>query len=324
MGSVTLSESAKLTQNQLIIGIIENVITVNRMYEVTPFDGIEGNALAYNRENTLAPVATVGVGDVDGTIGSVFAVSGTNQAERASAKDPATFTQVTSSLTTIMGDAEVNGLIQATRSNMGNDQTAIQIASKAKSAGRKWQEQFVNGDGTNFTFPGLLALMPAAQTLSMGNNGGPLSFTAMDNVMDIVIDKDGEVDYFTMNARTIRSFNALLRALGGAHIMEALQLPSGKTVPAYRGVPIFRNDYIPLNMTQGTSSNATAVFAGTFDDGARQHGFAGLTAQNAVGIQVVDVGESEWKDERIWRVKWYCGLALFSEKGIGMLQGVTN
>ena len=324
MGSVTLSESAKLTQNQLIIGIVENVITVNRMYEVIPFDGIEGNALAYNRENTLAPVATVGVGDVDGTIGSVFATSGTNQTERASAKDPATFTQVTSSLTTIMGDAEVNGLIQATRSNMGNDQTAIQIASKAKSAGRKWQDNFVNGDGTNFTFPGLLALMPAGQTISMGTNGGPITFEALDQLMDTVIDKDGEVDYFAMNARTIRSFNSLLRGLGGAHIMEALQLPSGKTVPAYRAVPIFRNDYIPLTMTQGGISTATAVFAGTFDDGARQHGLAGLTAQNAVGIQVVDVGESEWKDERIWRVKWYCGLALFSEKGIAMLQGVSN
>jgi hypothetical protein len=40
---------------------------------------------------------------------------------------------VTSPLTTIIGDAEVNGLIQATRSGDGNDQTAIQVASKAKS-----------------------------------------------------------------------------------------------------------------------------------------------------------------------------------------------
>ena len=54
------------------------------------------------------------------------------------------------------------------------------------------------------------------------------------------------------------------------------------------------------------------------------HGIAGLTAENAMGIAVVDVGESETKDERIWRVKWYSGLALFSEKGLAMAPGVLD
>jgi hypothetical protein len=40
-------------------------------------------------------------------------------------------------------------------------------------------------------------------------------------------------------------------------------------------------------------------------------------------MSVVDVGESETKDERIWRVKWYAGLALFSEKGIAIADGIT-
>ena len=156
MATVTLAESAKLAQNELIAGIIENIITVNRMFEVLPFDGISGNALAYNRENALGAVATVGVGDADGSIGS--GATGTNDTERQAAKNPATFTQVTSSLTTIMGDAEVNGLIQVTRSSDGNDQTAVQIASKAKSAGRKYQDMLINGDGNNFTFTVMLSL----------------------------------------------------------------------------------------------------------------------------------------------------------------------
>ena len=54
MASVTLAESAKLAQDELIAGIIENVITVNQSFAVMPFDGIDGNALAYNRENALA------------------------------------------------------------------------------------------------------------------------------------------------------------------------------------------------------------------------------------------------------------------------------
>ena len=79
MASVTLSESAKLAQDELVAGVIENIITVNPFFDVLPFDGIDGNALAYNRENVLGDVQVLGVG---GTI---------------TAKAAATFTQVTSS-----------------------------------------------------------------------------------------------------------------------------------------------------------------------------------------------------------------------------------
>ena len=30
------------------------------------------------------------------------------------------------------------------------------------------------------------------------------------------------------------------------------------------------------------------------------------------------------KDERVWRVKWYAGLALFSELGLACASGITN
>jgi hypothetical protein len=306
MATVTLVESAKLAQNELVAGIIENVITINRMFEVLPFDGISGNALAYNRENVLGDVQALGV---NGTI---------------TAKAAATFTQVTSSLTTLIGDAEVNGLIQATRSSDGNDQTAVQIASKAKSVGREYQDQLINGTGASDEFNGLINLCVAGQTAATGANGGPLSFAFMDEMMDLVVDKDGVVDWMAMPARTIRSYYALLRALGGASIGDVVQLPSGEEVPGYRGVPIFRNDYIPTNQVKGGGSAQTTIFAGTFDDGSRQHGIAGLTAQDAAGIQIVDVGEAEGKDDHIRRIKWYCGLALFSEKGLACADGITN
>lgn len=306
MASVTLAESAKLAQDDLVAGVIENVITVNQMFEVLPFDGISGNALAYNRENVLGDVDVEGVGD---SIGS---------------KAAATFTQVTSSLTTIIGDAEINGLIQATRSSDGNDQTAVQIASKAKSAGRKFQDMLINGTGSNNQFNGLINLCASGQKVATGNNGGALSFAFMDELLDLVVDKDGAVDYMAMHARTIRSYKALLRGLGGAGINETMALPSGAEVIAYSGVPIFRNDWIPINQTKGSGTNQTSIFAGTLDDGSRSHGIAGLTAEQMAGLNVVDVGEAEDKDEHIWRVKWYCGLALFSEKGLALADGITN
>lgn len=310
MASVTLAESAKLSQDTLVAGVIENIITVNRMYEMLPFDGIDGNALTYNRENALGDVVVSGVGDTFTTL----------TAGRAAA----TFTNKTSSLTTIMGNADVNGLIQATRSSDGNNQAAVQIASKSKSAGRKFQDMLINGTGLNNQFTGLLSLCAAGQKVDTGVNGCAISFDVLDTLLDTVLDKDGNADFITMPSRTIRSYKALYRALGGAGVSEVMELPSGSKVISYSGVPIFKNDYIPTNQAKGGGSGQTTILAGTFDDGSRTHGIAGLTASQAAGIQVVDVGEAEDADEHIYRVKWYCGLACFSEKGLALADGITN
>jgi hypothetical protein len=305
MASVTLAESAKLAQDTLIAGLIESVITVNHMYQLMPFEGIDGNALAYDRENVLGDVQNAGIGDT------------------ITAKAAATFTNVTSTLVTIVGDAEVNGLIQATRSAK-NDQTGIQIAAKAKSAGRNYQNMVVNGTGASNQFNGLINLCASGQKATTGTNGSNLSFEIMDEMLDLVTAKDGDVDYILMHARTIRSYKSLLRALGGVTMQEVFELPSGRNVPSYSGVPILRNDYIPINQTKGSGTACTTIFAGVFDDGDYKTGLMGLTATNAYGLMIDDVGWSETKDERIWRVKWYCGLALFSELGLSAANGILN
>lgn len=311
MSTVTLAESAKLSQNMLLSGVIESIITVDRFYEILPFTEIEGNALSYNRENALGDVQNTAVGDT------------------ITAKNPATFTNVTTSLTTLIGDAEVNGLIQATRSNI-TDQKATQVLSKAKNIGLTYRSQLINGDGTGNTISGLLALAAAGQSIvqddgaGVETNGGNLTFDKMDELLDLVVDKNGIVDYLMMNSRTLRSYYALLRALGGAGIGEVVTLPSGAEVPGYRGTPIFRNDNLPTNQTTGTLTTGTTIVAGTVDDGSGEYGISGLTAMGEAGIRITEIGESESKDETITRIKFYNGLANFSEKGLAILTGVAN
>jgi len=305
MASVTLAESAKLCQDEMIQGVIESIVTVDNFYELLPFQGIDGNGLTYNRENALGDVESIGVA---GTI---------------TAKAAATFTQVTSSLTKIIGDAEVDQMLQATRSSI-NDQTGTQIASKAKSAGRNYRNQLINGSGAADEFNGLINLCASGQKVATGANGGALSFEFMDELLDLVTAKDGQVDYIAMHARTRRSYKTLLRALGGVTMDEVFTLPSGKRMLAYSGVPVFRNDNIPITQTKGTGSAQTTIFAGVFDDGSQKMGLAGLSARNAFGLMIDDVGISDTKDERIWRVKWYCSLALFSELGLACADGITN
>jgi hypothetical protein len=306
MASVTLVESAKLTQDLLLAGVIESIVVVDRFYENQPFMEIEGNALSYNRENAMGDVQNLAVG---GTI---------------TAKAAATFTAVSTSLTTMIGDAEVNGLIQATRSNV-TDQKATQILSKAKNIGQTYRNQLINGDGTSNTVEGLLSLVAGGQTMTGATaNGDALSFEAIDELMDAVTDKNGEVDYVMMNSRTLRSYNGLLRGLGGAGIGEVITLPSGAQVPGYRGTPIFRNDNLPVNQTKGATNTCTSMIAGTVDDGSGKIGIAGLTAMGEAGIRIADIGEAEAKDENITRIKFYNGLANFSELGLAVYTGITN
>ncbi len=317
MASVTLTESAKLSQDLLAVGIIENIVTVDKIFELLPFDEIEGNSLAYNRENALGNAVVTEVGDLIASEGEDPIDSSTD------GRSGATFTQITSSLITIVGDAQVNGLIQESRSNI-QDQTVAQVSSKSKTVGRIFRHMFINGTGATGQFTGLSGLVAGSQHVATGTDGGALSFAFMDELLDLVLDKDGEVDWITMPSRTLRSYLALLRALGGAAIQEVVSLPSGAQVPGYRGVPIFRNDNIPVNVTKGATSNTTSIYAGTFDDGTRSMGIAGLSCMGASGIRIVPVGESELRDETITRVKWYCGLANFSQLGLAEADGISN
>lgn len=327
MPTVTLAESAKLSNDMLLSGVIESIHTVDRFFEILPFTGIQGNALAYNREGlTVAATqdALVRFYNADSMQTEPFAfaddavIGGEAATNGITSKSATTFIRITSSLTTIIGDAEVNGLQQITRSDF-NDQRGVQVSAKAKAAGRRYRNTLINGDGTADTFVGLINLCAGGQTIGVASGTGQYALSDIDALMDLVVDKDGEVDYILMSAAALRNHYQALRNLGGASIGESVTLPSGTQIPGYRGVPIFRNDYVPDNLGGGV--NETVIMAGTIDDGSGLHGISGLTAMDSAGVQVENVGIHQYKDETITRVKWYCGLALFSELGLACLTG---
>lgn len=306
MASITLAEASLLSQDMLVAGVIQNLITVNHFYQFLPFQGIKGNSLAYNRENVIGGSEWLGEGE---TI-----VEG---------KTPATFVKINTGLTTLIGDAEVGGMVKVTRSNI-NNQKAVQLASKAKSIGRQYQQKLITGTGQGNEIIGLAELVTDDQTIDTNTNGSALTFDLLDQLIDLVKDKDGDVDYIMMNSRTLRSFKQLLRLLGGASIGEVLKLPSGKSIPVYSDIPIFKNDYIPTNIVQGTNNNTTSIYAGTLDDGSKKIGISGLTAEESFGVSTEEVGISHDKDMEITRVKFYCGLALYNDKGLACIKGISN
>ena len=306
MATITLAQAQNLTQNELISGVIESTITVDNFYQILPFMGIGSNAVTYNRELVAGDVGTYGVGD------------------EITAKAASTTTQVSSTLTKIIGDAHVDDFVQLTMSNE-TDQTEQQIKSKAKTAGRKYRDMLINGDtGTTSTeFDGLLQLVDAGKVIGAdATDGDVLSFEKLDELLDQITDKDGAVDYIIMPRRELRTYKTLLRATGGASPDDVFTMPNGSQQIAYSGIPIFSDDWIPVDQTQGGSTNASTIIAGTLDDGSHKVGIAGLNSMHDFGMNVKALGTSQTHDEELYRVRWYAGLGLWNLNGLAIASGI--
>ena len=311
MPSLTLAEASKLQQNPLIQGVIESIVTTNQMYDVFPFQTIAGNAVSFNRELALGDADFIGIGSTPANA----------PPNAITAKSPTTSAPDSARLVAIVGDAEVDHFEMTTMTNP-NDLQAIQIAGKAKSIGRKFQDTLINGNATAVpnSFDGLALKVPLSQRVGVA--GQAYSLEILDSLIDLIKSKDGQVDYFLMNSRHIRQHLRILRSLGGANISEVANLPGGGTIMAYRGIPIFRNDWIRLDTT-GAKHEAD-IYAGVWDDGSKKIGLSGITSENQSGIFVTQVGEKEDTNDVITRLRFYCGLALFSELGIAMAPGVDD
>lgn len=312
MATQTLAEAAKLIQNQIVQGVAEDIITTNPMWNAMPWTGYEGQAILVNRENALGDAQNLAIG---GTI---------------TAKAAATFTQVPFSATTTIGDAEINGLVKAQSSAAGVDQLAIEISSKAKSVGRLLQTGIATGTGVAPYLNSLHTLCDAAQ-YTTASTGQAISLILLDQLLDLVKAKDGQVDWIMMPARTIRAYKALVRQLGGVTETMAYTMPNGtsRTVSVYEGIPIFQNDYLSVAETANgaalTGGALTSVFAGCWDDGSNKIGVSMIHPMSVpAGIQIETVGVAETKDESITRVKSYSNFALFNRKGLARLTSINN
>lgn len=292
-------EAEKLSLDDLRSGVIEQIITSDELFGIMPFIPTDGKAKTYNREATLGTADFVETGDII-------------------TEDSATFAKITSKLKRIVGDTDVDEFLEATMSDE-TDQAATQINKKAKVVGRNFAKKLIQGDETANPeeFDGLLKLCPAGQKFAAATNGAPLEFGFLDQLMDLVKIPGQQV--FVMNSRTRRSYINLQRALGGT-TPETISI-GGRVFDAYRGVPILRNDNVPINETQGTETAATTLTLVTLDE---DEGLTGMFSRNAMGIRVVDVGPVQDQDANRWRVKWYAGLVLFSELAIACVEGINN
>jgi hypothetical protein len=150
--------------------------------------------------------------------------------------------------------------------------------------------------------------------LGSGANGALLDLSRLDRLIDVV--RGGKPELLLMSRRSRRRLQSLARAAGTNLIVGEGKL--GQTVEYYNGITLAVSDFIRDNLTVGTSSDCSVIFAMQLGEGA----VAGLTSPEM--LQIERLGPLETRDANRTRIKWYCGLANFSIVKAAMLTGVRD
>lgn len=282
---ITLAEAAKLSNNKLVQGVIEDVVSNNAWYQYLPFVMFEGLAYTFSREKELAKVA--------------FAAPGANLNQTKYQKG-ATFQNVNVNLASIIGDIIINGHIQDQLSET-NGQLPAQISSKAKAMGRFYMNAIINGKrvpggalaasnngpvGIEQEFDGMKRILDAEQgnvddvnhpfynagnptqtkelveqdpaSPRLGFKGAAFSLEDLDDLIARVT--AGECHFLMMHTRDINTLKTLMRNTGHGVNSITVQEPglgTKKPMLYYDGIPVFRNDYVSI--TEGVNPLATAA-----------------------------------------------------------------
>ncbi|MBC8511587.1 MAG: phage major capsid protein [Dehalococcoidia bacterium] len=311
--SILLAESAKLSNDVLLQGVIETVIKDSPVLQAMPFIEIVGNGLTYNRETALAAATW-------------YAPLGA----WASTTAP-TFDQLTATLAVLGRNADVDLFIKQTRSNIQDIEAAV-LELAAKSVRQEFERAFIYGTTATYigiaadanSINGLIKLIATGaasdQVIAAGATGATLTLAKLDELIDAV--KGGKPDLLLMSKRSRRKINALARAAGSN--LEVGTGKLGEFVQLYNGIPIGDSDYV-LDIHVLTASVETAVTGGTCSTiYALQFGEGAVCGATNGGIQVEPIGQLEAADAMRHRIKWYCGLVDFCIQRRAALIGVQD
>ncbi len=301
--ALSLAEAAKLSNDIVLAGVIETIIKESPVLDRLPFVEMVGNAITYNRENAMASAAWFTVGDTW-------------------TESTPTFTQITTQLTTLGGDADVDQYIAKTRNNV-QDIEAVVLELKAKALAHEFEDKFLYGDGTSNTPTGVhVTIGSGTQQVNQGAGATPaaLSLKSLDTMIDLI--RPGKPDFLICSRRTRRGISAYARALTSPVQFQPDDL--GRRMMFYDGIPLIVCDFLSdvetiasgrfSAKTGGASSSVFAFRVG-------EDGVAGLTNG---GIQVTNIGDLETKDARRWRCKWYVQLAYFHALSFARLDGISS
>lgn len=312
----TLSEYAKLANDQVLEGVYENVMTTSEVAPWLQFMSFEGNSLVYNRENALPTASTHAVGD------------------DYQDTEP-TFTKKIAALKEIGVQSPLSRYALQTRGNV-QDQEAVLISKMSKALSRKIEDLIITGEpeATTTEFEGLDSLCRSETRMMAMDDGvtdGPgaaeteLTMDRLDAMIDLV--EGGLPDALIMNKTMRRKLTSLCRASSASGIMVPSMDDFGRQIYRYNTIPIVICDYITNSETYNDSSTwpsstATTIFAVTF--GEEKEGYTIIHNGPVLEPDIQYVGIKENKNENLYRAVVYMQAVTFSAKRIAALGGIDS
>lgn len=302
--AMTLIEAAKNTNNMVLSGIIEMYARQSSVLANLPFETIQGNALKYNREETLPGIGFRGVNE-------------------AYTESTGVINPQIEPLVIAGGDLDVDRFILET---MGAEQRSTQEEMKVKALALAWTKAFFKGDSATDprSFDGLQVRLTGNQLLEAGstNGGDALTLAKLDELIDAV----DAPNALLMNKAMRRRLSAAARStsIGGFITYDVDQF--GRKIAYYGDLPILvidtdneGNDILGFNEvgSGGATATATSIYCVSFGNGKL------MGIQNSP-MDMRDLGEMQTKPVMRTRVEWYSGIAMFHGKAAARLRGVAN
>ena len=302
--ALTLVEAAKRNQNPIQSAVIEMFARNSDVLRVLPFNDIQGNALRYNREETLPGVGFRGINE-------------------AYTESTGVINPITEPLVIAGGDLDVDMFILDT---MGMDQRSAQEEMKVKSLALAWTSQFINGDSITDPrgFDGLFVRVTGNQLID--NSGAAAAALSLLN-LDRLIDTVDNPTHLIMNKQMRRRLTVASRtaAVGGNITWEPDDF--GRQIAKYNDLPILIADY-DNNGTQIMQFNEPDIAATGPTVSTSIYcisvGTNMLTGIQNGGMDVRDLGELQAQPAMRTRVEWYSGIACFHGRAIARLGSISD
>lgn len=311
--AMTLADAAVVTQDPRLPGVV-GVLNTSQIMNRVLFEEIAGRAYSYNNEATLPASAfrAVNAGYTEST---------------------GTFNTSTESLVILGGDYVVDRFLEQTSTGSLPSLIAAQRDLKARSISAKFGDTFINGDTAvdANSFNGLKKRLTGSQVLSSGVNGAAMNTdaatrTAFLDRLDALLGLVPGADAIYANAQVIALLRTVYRNTTINNYTVDTLTGRPVEVPTWQGVPILdaglkadQTSVIPQTETQGTSTNASSIYAVNF---AASEFEAGVLAITNGGLQVDPPVQMEAKPSWLGRIEIYTGLALMGAQPAARLSGV--
>jgi hypothetical protein len=299
MAAMTLIEAAKLMQNNgdtLSAAVATKFAESSMLFEVLPFQTIAGNALSFNREDTLPGVGFRGVNESYSDSNGVLL-------------------PLVEPLRIAGGDADVDNFIISTG---GAGARTTHTALKIRAMSLLWASKFIKGDNSTDVreFDGLQNRLINDQLILNHATGAGLS---LDKLRQAIDQTDNPTALIMSKAMRRRLSNASMTTTVGGFVSYTTD-SFARRVTNFDDLPIIEMDRDNLNadILGFTETNSTtSIYVVSFADG-------GVTGLQNNTLTAQDIGQLETKPAVRTRVDWYNAFTVFNGRAATRLSKITD